>query len=264
VGFPGFYAAQKQQVICTFMLSLPAKNYCVMMNSDEIANLNAELKHADSQQILARCSELFGKKVAFASSLGFEDQLITHFIATQQLPITIFTLDTGRLFPESYDLIDRTNARYKLSIKLFFPEHKAVEEMVNTKGINLFYESIENRKLCCGIRKTAPLRRALQGLDAWITGLRREQSVTRQHMQIIEWDSVNQLVKVNPLINWTADEVENYVKRENIPYNKLHDQGFPSIGCQPCTRAIKAGDDIRAGRWWWELPEQKECGLHKS
>lgn len=235
-----------------------------MINTAEIAALNQELQQADSKQILKRCAALFPGKIAFASSLGFEDQLITHFIASEKLPIEIFTLDTGRLFPETYDLIDRTNARYKINIKIMFPDAREVEEMVNKKGVNLFYESIENRKLCCGIRKTKPLERALKGLDAWITGLRREQSVTRTNMQIVEWDAMHGLVKINPLLNWTAEEVENFVRKENIPYHKLHDQGFPSIGCQPCTRAIKPGEDIRAGRWWWELPEQKECGLHKA
>jgi len=235
-----------------------------MMNTTEIAALNQELQQADSIQILKRCAALFLGKISFASSLGFEDQLITHFIASENLPIEIFTLDTGRVFPETYDLIERTNARYKINIKIMFPEARAVEEMVNEKGVNLFYESIENRKLCCGIRKTKPLERALKGLDAWITGLRREQSVTRTNMQIVEWDGMHGLVKINPLLNWTAEEVENFVRKENIPYNKLHDKGFPSIGCQPCTRAIEPGEDIRAGRWWWELPEQKECGLHKA
>lgn len=145
-----------------------------------------------------------------------------------------------------------------------FPDAKDVEEMVNSKGVNLFYESVENRKLCCYIRKTKPLIRALEGLDAWVTGLRREQSVTRVNMQIVEWDAMHGLVKINPLLKWTAKEVEDFVRKENIPYHKLHDQGFPSIGCQPCTRAVKPGEDIRSGRWWWELPEQKECGLHKE
>ena len=235
-----------------------------MMNTAEIAALNEELQEADPKQILKRCAELFKGNLAFASSLGFEDQLITHFIATEKLPIGIFTLDTGRLFPETYDLIEITNARYKINIRVMFPDAKDVEEMVNSKGVNLFYESVENRKLCCYIRKTKPLIRALEGLDAWVTGLRREQSVTRVNMQIVEWDAMHGLVKINPLLKWTAKEVEDFVRRENIPYHKLHDQGFPSIGCQPCTRAVKPGDDIRSGRWWWELPEQKECGLHKE
>ena len=201
--------------------------------------------------------------MSFASSLGFEDQIITHYIALFNPGIRIFTLDTGRLFPETYDLIDRTKARYKTDIEIFFPEREATENMVNKHGINLFYESIENRKLCCKVRKTQSLKRALNGLDAWITGLRREQSVTRQNMQIVEFDEVNQLYKVNPLLNWTEENVRIFVQENNIPYNLLHDTGFPSIGCQPCTRAITEGEDVRAGRWWWEMPDQKECGLHK-
>ncbi|MDD4375103.1 MAG: phosphoadenylyl-sulfate reductase [Bacteroidales bacterium] len=234
------------------------------MKQEDINQLNQTLAKADAEEILTEAATLFRGKISFASSLGFEDQIITHFIAKNTLPISIFTLDTGRLFPETYDLIDRTVAKYKLNIEVYFPDYRQVEEMVSEKGINLFYDSIENRKLCCGIRKTEPLKRALQNLDAWITGLRKEQAVTRTHMQAIEWDAMHGLVKVNPLINWTAEEVETFVRSEGIPYNKLHDKGFPSIGCQPCTRAIQPGEDIRAGRWWWEQPEQKECGLHKS
>ncbi|MBG0780908.1 MAG: phosphoadenylyl-sulfate reductase [Bacteroidales bacterium] len=234
------------------------------MKQEDINQLNQTLAKANAEKILTKVAALFPGKIKFASSLGYEDQIITHFIAKKNLPIPIFTLDTGRLFPETYDLIDRTVARYKTNIEVYFPDYKQVEEMVNQKGINLFYHSVENRKLCCGVRKTEPLKRALSGLDAWITGLRREQAVTRTHMQAIEWDAMHGLIKVNPLINWTVGEVEQFIKKEGIPYNKLHDKGFPSIGCQPCTRAIEPGEDIRAGRWWWEQPEQKECGLHKS
>ena len=149
-----------------------------------------------------------------------------------------------------------------MAIKSYFPETDQVEDMVNSKGINLFYESIENRKLCCQVRKIAPLKRALQGMDAWITGLRREQSVTRTDLKIVEWDASNKLIKINPLLEWSEMQVWDFIKSNNIPYNKLHDQGFPSIGCQPCTRAIAVGEDLRAGRWWWEMPDSKECGLH--
>jgi phosphoadenosine phosphosulfate reductase len=152
--------------------------------------------------------------------------------------------------------------RYGLQIKSFYPDTTQVEEMVNSKGIILFYESIENRKLCCHVRKIVPLRRALTGMDAWITGLRREQSVTRTDLKIVEWDAGNGLIKINPLLEWSEEQVWDFIKNNSIPYNKLHDQGFPSIGCQPCTRAIEKGEDLRAGRWWWELPESKECGLH--
>lgn len=234
------------------------------MDSHQIEVFN--LLHASSspEKILSAVATIFDGKIAFASSLGFEDQVITHMIREQQLKIDIFTLDTGRLFPETYDLIDRTNARYKTNIKVFFPNAEEIESMVNEKGINLFYESIENRKLCCNLRKTKPLSRALSACDAWITGLRKAQSVTRTGMKVMEWDEVNQCVKINPLIEWSEQQVTDYIRQNNIPYNKLHDQYFPSIGCQPCTRAVSPGEDIRAGRWWWELPDQKECGLHKA
>jgi phosphoadenosine phosphosulfate reductase len=185
-------------------------------------------------------------------------------IASLKLPIRIFTLDTGRLFPETYDLIDRTSAKYGISIEICFPDYRQVEKMVSEKGINLFYESIDNRKLCCGIRKSEPLARALNGCSAWITGLRKQQSVTRHNMQTAEWDELHGLIKINPLIVWSEAEVKEYVAKHKIPYNTLHDKGFPSIGCQPCTRAVAPGEDIRAGRWWWEQPDQKECGLHKA
>ncbi|NOU48789.1 MAG: phosphoadenylyl-sulfate reductase [Bacteroidales bacterium] len=229
----------------------------------ELSLLNHRLENAEPAIILQEIYHLFGNKIAFASSLGFEDQILTHCIARFVPEIGIFTLDTGRLFPETYDLIDRTKARYKIDIRIYFPDRDMTENMVNSRGINLFYESIENRKLCCNVRKTQSLKRALIGLDAWVTGLRREQSVTRQDMNIVEFDEVNQLYKVNPLLNWTEENVMVFVQENNIPYNILHDTGFPSIGCQPCTRAITEGEDIRAGRWWWEMPDQKECGLHK-
>lgn len=161
-------------------------------------------------------------------------------------------------------MIDKTSMLYKIPFHIYFPNAQDVEEMVNTQGINLFYDGIEERKICCNTRKIKPLLRALNGLDAWVTGLRRQQAVTRQNMQIIEWDSMHNLVKINPLINWTEGDVKDFIKQNNIPYNKLHDCGFPSIGCKPCTRAVKEGEDIRSGRWWWENPEQKECGLHKQ
>ncbi len=233
------------------------------MHQERINTLNQQLSELETAGVLIECAELFHGKIAFASSLGLEDQVINHLIAHNSIPIPVFTLDTGRLFPETYDLISKTNARYKMKIQVYFPDQQAVEEMVNKKGINLFYESIENRKQCCDIRKTAPLRRALHGLDAWITGLRRSQSITRTEMQMVEWDEKNQLIKVNPLLNWSEDDVQQFIKNHHIPYNLLHDKGFPSIGCQPCTRAINPDEDIRAGRWWWEQPEQKECGLHK-
>lgn len=234
------------------------------MSAELVKELNNILSDLSAEEILTYSFDRFNSKIAFASSLGLEDQVITHIIAQNCPEMTVFTLDTGRLFPETYDVIDKTNARYKMKMKIYFPDAQEVEKMVNNLGINLFYNSIDNRKLCCGIRKTEPLKRALSGLDAWITGLRSSQSVTRLNMQVAEWDEVNNLIKINPLINWTEDEVNKFIKQNNIPYNLLHDKGFPSIGCQPCTRSVSPGEDLRAGRWWWELPEQKECGLHKA
>jgi phosphoadenosine phosphosulfate reductase len=227
-----------------------------------IAQLNERFEDADATEILEFFLSEYNNRIAFSSSMGAEDQVITHIIAKTDPSARIFTLDTGRMFPETYELIENTNARYQINIRIMFPDTAQVEQMVKEKGVNLFYESITNRKLCCHIRKIVPLQRALKGFDMWISGLRREQSITRNGLSIVEWDEKNGLMKLNPLINWTLEDVWNYINEHNIPYNKLHDKGFPSIGCQPCTRAVGPGEDIRAGRWWWELPEQKECGLH--
>ena len=232
------------------------------MDKKNADHLNEELKGKNAAEILKFVSAEFKQKIRFASSMGVEDQVITHLIAENQLPVDVFTLDTGRMFPETYEAIDKTQARYNIKISVYFPDAKEVEEMVNEKGINLFYHSIENRKLCCGIRKTKPLKRALYGMDGWITGLRREQSPTRKDLQVVEWDQGNKLIKVNPLLEWSEKQTWDFVKENKIPYNTLHDKGFPSIGCQPCTRAIMPGEDVRSGRWWWEDPETKECGLH--
>ena len=210
---------------------------------------------------LEMISQFFPGTVVFSSSLGQEDQVITDAIFKNDLPIKIFTLDTGRLFNETYELLERTNARYKKSIQVYFPEAIDVEEFVKTKGVNSFYESVENRKECCHIRKVKSLNRALQGADVWITGLRAEQSDSRKEMPMIEWLEDKQLYKFNPLLHWTYNEVLGYIMEFYVPYNPLHDKGFISIGCAPCTRAIEPGEDPRAGRWWWET-SQKECGLH--
>jgi len=233
-----------------------------MNNIEQAEMLNTQLTGLTAEGILKKAIDVYGRKITFATSLGAEDQVITYMLANIDKTANIITLDTGRVFPESYDLLHRTINRYGVAIKSYYPDTAQVEEMVNTKGINLFYESIENRKLCCQVRKIVPLRRALNGMDAWITGLRREQSVTRTDMKIVEWDAANGLIKVNPLLEWSEQQVWDYIKKHDIPYNKLHDQGFPSIGCQPCTRAIEKGEDLRAGRWWWEMPDSKECGLH--
>jgi len=203
-----------------------------------------------------------GVKVSLASSLGAEDQVLTDLMYEVNKDADIFTLDTGRLPKETYDLIERTNEKYKKKIKVYFPQTQEVESLVNEKGMFSFYNSIDDRKECCYIRKIEPLKRALKDLDVWITGLRREQSITRDKMELIEWDEANGLLKINPLIDWSEDDIWIYIKRNNVPYNKLHNQGYPSIGCEPCSRAVKEGFDIRSGRWWWENPEHKECGLH--
>ena len=224
---------------------------------------NRQWAELSPEEFLKSAAEAFSGKVTLASSLGLEDQVITHIIAGQQLNIPVFMLDTGRMFQETYSLIERTRERYGLRIKLVFPDYHAVEEMVNTYGPNLFYESVENRKYCCRIRKTEPIKRALAGQLAWITGLRRAQSVTREKLEKVMWDEENGLVKLSPLADWSLEEVRSFIKKNNIPYNPLHDQGYPSIGCLPCTRAVPEGGDIREGRWWWEDPDKKECGLHR-
>ncbi len=228
----------------------------------QIDELNVKFEKSTPQEVLTFFINLLKEKIAFSSSLGAEDQVLTEMISNIDRTTKIFTLDTGRMFPESYELIERTNARFKINIQVLFPEREKVEEMVNEKGVNLFYESVENRKLCCHIRKIEPLKRALQGLDVWISGLRKSQSVTRTALKLVEWDDNFNLIKLNPLIEWSEQQVWDYIREKNIPYNPLHDKNFPSIGCQPCTRAVEPGEDVRAGRWWWEMPHHKECGLH--
>jgi phosphoadenosine phosphosulfate reductase len=224
--------------------------------------LNEDLKGLNPQEIVKLLLEEYPGKVILGSSLGAEDQVLTDMLAKNGGKFTVFTLDTGRIFPETYEVIDETNKKYGFSIQVFFPDREQVENMVNSKGINLFYESVENRKACCHVRKVVPLKRALSGNTIWITGLRKDQSLVRFSTKLVEWDEGNQIIKVNPLLSWTEKQVWKYIKENDVPYNKLHDQGFPSIGCQPCTRAIKPGEDFRAGRWWWEAPEHSECGLH--
>ena len=234
-----------------------------MIDKQKIDTWNRTFENQSSQDLIRFFLHYFDNKIALSTSLGLEDQVLTHMISQIDSKARFFTLDTGRLFPETYDLIDRTAKKFNIIIEVFFPEALDVEKMVKEKGINLFYDSIENRKFCCEIRKLKPLARATNGLDAWFTGLRRNQSVTRKDLQKIEWDENNRLLKINPLIDWTLHDVEAYVSKNRIPVNPLHKKGYASIGCQPCTRAIEPGEDIRAGRWWWENPETKECGLHK-
>jgi phosphoadenosine phosphosulfate reductase len=220
-----------------------------------------KIEAASLSEGLEIVSNLFPERVVFSSSLGQEDQVITDAIFRNDLPIKIFTLDTGRLFNETYELLEKTIARYKRNIQVYFPDAKDVEQFVSKKGVNSFYESAENRRECCNIRKVKPLNRALKGADVWITGLRSEQSDTRKGMPMIEWLEDRQLYKFNPLLHWSYADVLDYIKKFYVPYNPLHDKGFISIGCAPCTRAIEPGEDPRAGRWWWET-SKKECGLH--
>lgn len=229
----------------------------------QIDEWNHSLKGKSAQEVIAYFLDYFGEKILLSTSLGLEDQVLTEMVLGHNPRVEVFTLDTGRLFPETYDLIARTNKHFGIRMKTYFPDAQKVEDMVASKGINLFYDAVENRKMCCGIRKVAQLPRAFQGMDAWICGLRKDQSVSRFFNKMVEWDDNNGLVKINPLINWTEKEVWDYIKKHKIPYNLLHDRGFPSIGCEPCTRAIEPGEDLRAGRWWWENELHKECGLHK-
>ncbi|RXR21337.1 phosphoadenylyl-sulfate reductase [Flavobacterium amnicola] len=209
-------------------------------------------------------SENFKDKIVFSTSFGIEDQVISHAVFHQKLKnVETFTLDTGRLFPETYAVWDKTLLQYNQPIRVYYPDADDLETYVNQNGINGFYNSVSLRKECCHIRKVVPLKKALKGAKIWITGLRAEQSDNRNDFEIIQWDEQNQLYKYNPLLYWTTDEVLHYLKQKGVPYNTLHDQNFISIGCAPCTRAVRQGEDFRAGRWWWEDQTKKECGLHQ-
>jgi len=221
-----------------------------------------ELAGASPQRVLAETADRFGGRVAFASSLGLEDQAISAMIAREGLPIPILTLDTGRLFPETYDLIAETSRALGVRIRVFVPDAAELEDMIALHGVNLFRDSVAARRRCCEVRKLRPLKRALGELDAWVCGLRRGQSGARAETAVVEWDRANGLVKVNPLVSWDAEQVRAYVAEHDVPYNPLHDAGFPSIGCAPCTRGVEPGADERSGRWWWESDGSRECGLH--
>ena len=231
---------------------------------EKLEDLKIKAKGLSAKELIKFVSQEFGARINFATSLGEEDQVILDMISKAAPTIEVFTLDTGRLFPQTYDLLSKNQKRYKLNFKIYYPDTKAVEDMVKARGINLFYESVENRKMCCGIRKVEPFKRAVANVDAWISGLRREQSVTRSDLGVFEWDDLNQKIKMSPLIDWTLEDVRKYIQENNVDVNPIHAKGFVSIGCSPCTRAIKPNEDIRAGRWWWENPEQKECGLHDN
>lgn len=222
---------------------------------------SVQAKRAQALALLQAAAAEF-PAITFANSYGAEDMVLTDLIARENLPIEIFSLDTGRLPVETYTLMGEVEQAYTLKPVVFFPRHEAVEHYVRTQGINAFYDSIELRKACCHMRKVEPLQRALSGKQAWITGMRAEQATTRSNLPTREFDAGNQLEKFNPLSDWTEQEVWAYIRLFNVPYNALHDQFYPSIGCAPCTRAVAMGEDIRAGRWWWEDPTSKECGLH--
>lgn len=231
----------------------------------DIEKINSELAAKTAEEILAWALKTYPGRVALASSFGAEDVVLIDMLAKLDKRARVFTLDTGRLNEETYDAADRVRAKYGLTVETFFPDAARVEALERAKGYYSFRESIENRIECCGIRKVEPLARALKGLSAWITGLRREQSVTRTDVRIVEPDQAHPgLVKINPLAAWSQQQVWDYIKSHQVPYNRLHDAGYPSIGCAPCTRAVKPGEGIRAGRWWWENPEHKECGLHRK
>ncbi|MFH0909773.1 MAG: phosphoadenylyl-sulfate reductase [bacterium] len=217
----------------------------------------------DPQAVLSHAIAAYGDRVALASSFSLEDAVVTDMLAGIRTDVRIFALDTGRLNPETYECAESIRRKYGIRIEWYFPRHDAVEQLERQKGLFSFRESVENRKECCHVRKVEPLSRALAGLDAWITGLRREQSVTRSDLDVVECDAAHGgIVKINPLASWSMDDLREYARLRKIPYNRLYDQGYTSIGCAPCTRAIQKGEDQRAGRWWWESPDHKECGLH--
>jgi phosphoadenosine phosphosulfate reductase len=252
--------------LCGLYLSTTLVDNKIMAieNEPNIEALIQQTKGLSIAETLAYLATTYKDAVVFSTSFSYEDQVITHQILDNKLPIKIFTLDTGRLFAETYSVWSSTNSRYQTSIQAYYPSAIDLENFVVANGPNAFYESVENRKTCCHIRKVAPLKRALNGNKVWITGLRAEHSPNRQAVAIFEWDGANKIIKYNPILHWSTSEVSTYIQAHNIPYNPLHDKGFVSIGCAPCTRAIKPGEDFRAGRWWWEDASKKECGLHEK
>ena len=223
-----------------------------------------DLETKSAEELIQWTMDQYGLKAGLACSFGMEDMVLIDMIAKIKGPITIFTLDTGRLHEETYEIMERVRSHYGLEIKTYFPDSRQVEKLVRGKGFFSFKESIENRKECCAVRKIEPLNRALAELDAWITGLRRDQAVTRTETpKVLEDTDHSPLIKINPLADWSQEQVESYIEKHKVPVNALHKKNYPSIGCAPCTRSIEPGEDIRAGRWWWENPEHKECGLHR-
>ena len=233
----------------------------VRFTQKQVDDLNSKIKTTD--EALQWVSDNLHPKVAKASSFGAEDAVIIDIMIKINPKFRFFTLDTGRLPQETYDIMDIVRKKYNISIEVLFPDSKEVEDMVRTKGVNLFYESIDNRKLCCEIRKVHPMNKMLNTLDGWITGLRRDQTKIRENATMFQLDhGHNDILKINPIIDWTWEQIQEYIKNNNLSYNSLLDKGYSSIGCEPCTRSIKPGEDLRAGRWWWEQGEHKECGLH--
>jgi len=227
-----------------------------------LEEIRRKTQHQPPQEILRTALEFFGSRIALATSFGAEDQVLTDMLCRLQQTPAVFTLDTGRLPQETYEVWEETEKRYGIRIEGLFPDFRQVEAMTAEHGINLFYQSVELRRLCCRIRKIEPLKRKLSCLDAWICGLRREQSQTRSSVESVQRDEQFGLMKISPLAEWSGEQVWEHIRTHRVPYNKLHDRGYPSIGCACCTRAVSAGQDPRSGRWWWENPEQKECGLH--
>ena len=222
--------------------------------------IEKNIQNNSIEVVLDKLTDLFPDEICFSTSFSMEDQVITDLV--KKNPIKIFTLDTGRLFEDTYNTWNLTRSKYKVNVKAYYPNQEELEPFIQEKGPDSFYTSVDNRKKCCEIRKVHPLKRALQGNKVWVTGLRAEHSPDRNDLQQLEWDESNQIIKYHPLLFWTTDQVRNYIKEKQIPYNILHDKGFVSIGCSPCTRAIQPGEDFRAGRWWWEDASKKECGLH--
>jgi adenylylsulfate reductase, thioredoxin dependent len=230
---------------------------------EQLTTLHNALLQKNEVEGLAFLAQQFPNEIVFSTSFGLEDQAVSHLILANQIPISIFTLDTGRLFNETYSVWESTNERYHTYIQPYYPKANDIEEYVHKNGPLSFYRSVELRKECCHIRKVEPLSRALKGKKVWVTGLRADQSTARKDLPILEWDDTYHLFKYNPILHWTFEDTKAFIKAHNIPYNVLHDKGFVSIGCAPCTRAIKEGEDFRAGRWWWESNSKKECGLHE-
>ncbi len=237
-----------------------------MDTASDILNskLSSQMNGLSISGSLHLLTEIYPGQVCFSTSFSMEDQVILHHIAAENIPVIIFTLDTGRMFSETYSVWTASREKYGIPIHAYTPDASRLETYIRQKGPNAFYESVDNRKECCFIRKVEPLKRALAGQKVWITGIRAEHSGNRSGLDLIEWDESNQLYKYNPLLHWTMEELRNYISEHEVPYNILHDRGFVSIGCQPCTRAIRQGEEFRAGRWWWEETDKKECGIHSK